>query len=207
MMLRSQNGPIDTPTSSNGAGFRAVEAVQYTCCAGQRTEEALPALPDMPEVRGTVVADGDVLRWYIHPVLDAEQTWGAMAVALDLVFDDGSRLSELGPTDQYGILATARGQLEGKALFPDQWNDVQVDLSVAVGRTITDVLVVADPPEAPGELTGWIDGPYVGPLPADPPIDDPVAWVDTRRGTHSSGDFSRGNNIPATAWPLSLIHI
>lgn len=207
MMLRSQNGPIDTPTSSNGAGFRAVEAVQYTCRAGQRTEEALPALPDVPEVRGTVVADGDVLRWYIHPVLDAEQTWGAMAVALDLVFDDGSRLSELEPTDQYGILATARGQLEGKALFPDQWNDVQVDLSVAVGRTITDVLVVADPPEAPGELTGWIDGPYVGPLPADPPIDDPVAWVDTRRGTHSSGDFSRGNNIPATAWPNGFCFI
>ena len=28
-----------------------------------------------------------------------------------------------------------------------------------------------------------------------------VSYVDTRRGTNSTGGFSRGNNLPATAWP------
>ena len=28
-----------------------------------------------------------------------------------------------------------------------------------------------------------------------------MSYVDTRRGTNSTGGFSRGNNLPATAWP------
>src|SRR5699024_9577333 len=30
---------------------------------------------------------------------------------------------------------------------------------------------------------------------------DPVAWVDTRRGSHASAEFSRGNTLPLTAMP------
>ncbi len=51
------------------------------------------------------------------------------------------------------------------------------------------------------DLTGWIDGPYLGPAEPEPDPEDLVAWVDTRRGTHSSGDLSRGNTLPLTAWP------
>src|SRR5699024_8870386 len=251
-------------TSKDGAGFWARSTLRYTLTAGERTEAALPALEGADALIGRTVQADDVLRVFIHPRLDAAQTWGATCVALDLRFADGSRLSELQPVDQYGVPATARGQGEGKILYADQWNDVQVQLGAAAGREIVEVLLVADVPgdetdadvpeggasegepvveltadlprpdtlptatdppphslptgtdlekdlEAAGdaaeeqnELIGWIDGPYLGDsarLPADPPAQDPVAWVDTRRGTYASGDFSRGNTLPITAWP------
>src|SRR5699024_7436964 len=38
-------------------------------------------------------------------------------------------------------------------------------------------------------------------LPPAPPAQYPAAWVDTPRGPSPSGDFSRGNTLPITAWP------
>lgn len=282
MIVTADPGPVGSPTSKDGAGFWARSTLRYTLTAGERTEAALPALEGADALIGRTVQADDVLRVFIHPRLDAAQTWGATCVALDLRFADGSRLSELQPVDQYGVPATARGQGEGKILYADQWNDVQVQLGAAAGREIVEVLLVADvpgdetdadvpeggasegepvveltadlprpdtlptatdphphslptgtdlepdhedpvepgdpaaqkdreDPEAAGdaaeeqnELIGWIDGPYLGDsarLPADPPAQDPVAWVDTRRGTYASGDFSRGNTLPITAWP------
>ncbi|MGP5716432.1 GH92 family glycosyl hydrolase [Brachybacterium tyrofermentans] len=342
MIVTADPGPVGSPTSKDAAGFLATSALRYEGSAGESSETTLPALEGLAPVVGRVIERGDVLRFYVYPQLDAELTWGATHVSIDLVFKDGSRLSELDPRDQYGTAATAAGIGEGKILYADQWNDVQVALDIAVGRTIAEVLLmaaipdgvdeqpedalVADPaaagpavnlldidlersdpsgtvqahadptlgasqiaswdlgdetdleddpdeaqdpaddagltarddadiatteegaptahdgpaapktapesaedtaaesasatasttadtaeetagdaapsePAAPVELIGWIDGPYVGPLPADPPREDYVAWVDTRRGTYASGDFSRGNNLPLTAVP------
>src|SRR5699024_12353744 len=102
---------------------------------------------------------------------------------------------------------------------PAPWNAVPLALAAAVGRPATEVPLVLDapadpdpalldevegpPPDAP-ELTGWVDGPSLAPRPADPPLSDPVAWVDTRRGTNGSADFSRGNTLPLTAMPHGL---
>ncbi|MFC0672939.1 GH92 family glycosyl hydrolase [Brachybacterium hainanense] len=195
-------GPVGSPTSKDGAGFLAATAVRYAFVPGA---PAHAALPDQEGIIGRTVGEGEMLRTYVFPDLDADQTWGATAVAVDLVFSDGSCLADLSPRDQHGVDATAAGQGAGKILYADQWNDVQVSLDAAVGRTITGVRLVGDAPQTRtaggGELTGWIDGPYLGTVPADPQISDPVAWVDTRRGTYASGDFSRGNNLPLTAWP------
>ena len=281
MIVIADPCPVGSPTSKDGAGFWARSALRYTLAAGERAEVALPALEGADALIGRTVRADDVLRVFIHPRLDAAQTWGATYVALDLRLADGSRLSELRPLDQYGVPATARGQGEGKILYADQWNDVQVHLGAAVGREIVEVLLVADvpgdqaeaeaadagapgsgpaidltaaeprpdivptatdphphsvptgvdpgdegyedsrdhegsrdhaDPEAAGdasddrreeheELIGWVDGPYLGDsarLPADPLLEDPVAWVDTRRGTYASGDFSR-SPTPAPA--------
>src|SRR5699024_3522471 len=137
-------------------------------------------------------------------------------VAVDLLLEDGSRLSEHDPVDQYGTPATAAGIGAGAILHPDQWNDVQVDLTALAGRTVVEALLVLEAPADPEvdlldgiedalrgapALTGWIDGPRLGPRPADPPPSDPVAWVDTRRGTHSSAEHSRGSTLPLTAMP------
>ncbi|HEX7352764.1 GH92 family glycosyl hydrolase [Brachybacterium sp.] len=215
MIVTADNGPVGSPTSKDGAGFLAPSAVRYTASSGESGEAALPAVAGGEELIGRTVASGEVLRWFVHPVLDPALTWGATFVGVDLVLEDGSRLSAHDPQDQYGTPATARGFGEGRILFPDQWNEIQVDLRGIVGRTITEVLLVLDLPEdpdadllddegrraEPATLTGWIDGPYLAPLPADPPLTDPVAWVDTRRGSNASGDFSRGNTLPLTGLP------
>ena len=198
MIVTADAGPLETKTSKDGAGFLATSALAYRVRPGEVQQAELPA----GDLVGHRIAAGDVLRSYVFPALDPAQTWGATHVAVDLLLEDGTTLSSLDPRDQHGVGATASGQGEGRILYADQWNDVQVDLAAAVGRTITGVLLVADPPAgAEGELHGWIDGPSVGPLLADPPIEDPVAWVDTRRGSYASGDFSRGNTLPLTAWP------
>ena len=211
---------MGSPSSKDGTGLLTRSSLRYAGRPGERSEAPAPVLEGLEELRGRTIAPGDLLRWYVHPVLDGSQTWGATHVALDLVLDDGSRLSDAAPRDQYGTEATARGLGDGRILYADQWNDVQVDLTGLAGRTIAEVLVVLDAPadpEAdllddvdgasqrpqPGDetLIGWIDGPHLGPRPADPPLEDPVAWVDTRRGSHASGEFSRGNTLPLTAMP------
>ena len=219
MIVTADQGPVSSPTSKDGTGFLAASCVRYRAHAGERAEAPLPPPPGSAELRGHRISRGEVLRWFVHPRLDAAQTWGATFAAVDLVLDDGSRLSELFPEDQYGTAATARGLGEGRILYADQWNDVQVDLDALAGRIVQEVLLVVEVPGDPDadlldavddtapdpagaeELTGWIDGPYLGPRHEDPPLEDPVAWVDTRRGTHSSGEFSRGNTLPLAGMP------
>src|SRR5690625_5462030 len=152
------------------AGIRDGHVTGVQTCALPISLEGADAL-----IGRTVQAD-DVLRVFIHPRLDAAQTWGATCVALDLRFADGSRLSELQPVDQYGVPATARGQGEGKILYADQWNDVQVQLGAAAGREIVEVLLVAD---VPGDETdadvpegGASEGEPVVELTADLPRPD-----------------------------------
>jgi hypothetical protein len=146
-----------------------------------------------------VVAAGDRLRSKVYPELDAGLSYSATYVAVEVVFADGTRLE--GARDQYGKAADAAGQGAAKILYADQWNDVQVDLTAAAGKTIAQVVLVVDAPEAGHEFAGWIDDVEIGPAPAEPDGSDLVAYVDTRRGTNASHDFSRGNTLPITAWP------
>ena len=227
MILTPDQAPVGSPhrrevaadPAPSAAHDAGPSAVRYAGAAGERAEQALPAAALPGGLLGRTIAPGEVLRWFVRPALDEAQTWGATHVALDLVLEDGTRLSTLEPRDQHGSLATARGLGEAKILVADQWNDVQVGLEALVGRTIAEVLVVLDAPEdpeahlledpsdEPGEaaptepLHGWIDGVSLAEAPADPPLEDPVAWVDTRRGTHSVHEFSRGNTLPITALP------
>jgi len=145
-----------------------------------------------------VVQAGDRLRYKVYPELDAGLSYSATYVAVELVFSDGARSAGV---DQYGKPADAAGQGAAKILYADQWNDVQVDLTAYAGKTIADVLLVVDAPDAGHEFVGWIDDVEVGPAPVEPDGTDLTAYVDTRRGTNASHDFSRGNTLPITAWP------
>jgi predicted alpha-1,2-mannosidase len=169
-----------------------VDGVRYSGTSGGRQEAALPA-------DGPVVSAGDRLRYKIYPELDAALTYSATYAAVELVFTDGSRLES--PRDQYGKPADAAGQGAAKILYADQWNDVQIDLTEAAGRTVAQVLLVVDAPEAGHEFAGWIDDVEIGPAPAEPDGSDLTEYVDTRRGTNASHEFSRGNTLPITAWP------
>ena len=218
ILTPDHDAPVGSPHARELAPGTVPSALRCTGEAGSRTEQTLPAESGADALVGRTIAPGEVLRWFVHPALDESLTWGATHLALDLVLEDGSRLSEHAPRDQHGSLATARGLGEARILVADQWNDVQVGLEGVVGATVAEVLVVLDAPadsEAhlleepaaePGAapsatLTAWIDGVSVAAAPADPPLEDPVAWVDTRRGTHSVHEFSRGNTLPITALP------
>src|SRR5690625_3674135 len=77
MIVTADPGPVGSPTSKDGAGFWARSTLRYTLTAGERTEAALPALEGADALIGRTVQADDLLRVFIHPRLDAAQTWGA----------------------------------------------------------------------------------------------------------------------------------
>ncbi|TCC39944.1 GH92 family glycosyl hydrolase [Kribbella sindirgiensis] len=178
--------------TSSRAGFSGVDGTRYSGTSGGRQVVPLPG-------GDRVVAAGDRLRYKVYPELDAGLSYSATYVAVEVVFADGAGLD--GARDQYGKAADAAGQGAAKILYAGQWNDVQVDLTAAAGRTVEQVVLVVDAPEAGHEFVGWIDDVEIGPAPAEPDGTDLAAYVDTRRGTNASHDFSRGNTLPITAWP------
>ena len=67
------------------------------------------------------------------------------------------------------------------------------------GRRVRAAAVVTAPPDG-GDTEVWLDAVTVGPRPSAH-VTGRTDLVDTRRGTHSSGAYSRGNNVPAAAVP------
>ncbi|MPV50225.1 LPXTG cell wall anchor domain-containing protein [Pseudactinotalea sp. HY160] len=200
MLTEVAGGPSSSSTAKTGVGFTGTRSLHY---GGQVTGDGgASAVNTLFETDVELTADSQ-LTYKIFPELDRGLTYASTHAAVDLVFDDGTRLSETGATDAYGFGANARAQGTGNILWPDQWNSVTVDLSAFAGRTVTDVLLAYDQPDAPAGTTvgGYLDDVTLDHAVERDTSDGLVSYVDTRRGTNSSGGFSRGNNIPATAWP------
>jgi predicted alpha-1,2-mannosidase len=205
--LRLADGPEATYTARPHAGFTGVHSLEYsgevTVAAGGNassavfdvsipvtaaTELSYRVFPQFNDDAGA--SQGQALRY--------SGTW----VAIDLHFTDGSLLSRLNARDQHGFVLSPRGQGESKSLYTQQWNHVQSRIGeVAAGRTIDRILVAYASPFGPAKFRGWLDDISVSEGSIAPVAKHPSDYVLTTRGTNSSGDFSRGNNIPATAMP------
>ncbi|WP_414637641.1 GH92 family glycosyl hydrolase [Amycolatopsis sp.] len=155
-------GPERSPAAKRGAGFTGPRALRFTGRDGGTLFEV-----DLE------TAEYDELSYVVFPDRDAEYT--STRTFLDVEFADGGTLTE---------------PLDGKALYPDQWNLVRRPLPP--GRRIRAITLTA-------HGTGWIDDVRIANRP--PRGADPVDWVRTTRGTHSSSEFSRGNTFPAVAVP------
>ena len=201
--VRVGQGPASGATHKPRAGFTGLHALGF---AGAR-EGAGPVTQVLFDGLGVPVGPRTRLSYVVLPDLRGDLRYPSTYVALDLAFTDGTFLSDLPATDAHGTGAAARAQGEGKILYPDQWNSVRIDVgAVAEGRTVDAILLRCDPPEgmADAAFSGWLDDVALTAEPAGAPGaggDALVDLVDTRRGTMSSGQFSRGNNAPATAVP------
>jgi predicted alpha-1,2-mannosidase len=213
LKLQIGNGPTASDTAKTGVGFTGTKALQYTGRhLGAGPASSTSTLYENVDV--TVESDSQ-LSYLVFPVLDGEQTYAATFVAVDLVFSDGDAettlLSTSDAVDSYGYAANAADQGRANVLWPNQWNKVTVDLGQFAGRTVTDIRFTYDHPvdglkgiETPTgatAFTGWLDDISIGAAEERDISDGFVSYVDTRRGTNSTGGFSRGNNLPATAWP------
>lgn len=153
---------------------------------------------------GHRIRPGDELSYKVFPERGSSSSYASTYVAIDLIFTDGSRMSAApDATDTDGSPISARGHGLQKVLYTDQWNSIHIDLSRYAGKTVDKVIVVYDNPDDGGagqRFSAWFDDLSVQ---RAPKIDlrNRASIVDTRRGTLSSGDFSRGNNLPATAMP------
>lgn len=202
-------GPTSSYTAKTNVGFTGVQSLQYS---GRQLDAGAAASSTLLySDLNLAIQDDTELSYKLFPQLDAGQSYASTFVAVDLVFADGSTLSESNAQDVNGYGVSAVEQGRSNSLFPDQWNSIKVDLSSFAGKTVSDIVFSYEHPgdgvrgvELPDSETvvnGWIDDIEVGAAEQRDTSDGLVSYVDTRRGTNSTGGFSRGNNFPATAWP------
>ena len=180
-------------TAKPGVGFTGLRSLHYRGSADGSQQQKLFDI-DLP-----VRADTQ-LSYVIFPQrVEDDLRNPANYVVVDLVFDDGSRLSTSGALDQHRVPATARGQGDGRVLYPDQWNFVSIDLGrVAAGRRVKQIVLDHDGPAA--SIEGYVDDIRIG---SEVPEtrQQPADFVETRRGSNANFHFSRGNVFPAMAVP------
>ncbi|MDR0570930.1 MAG: GH92 family glycosyl hydrolase [Clostridiales Family XIII bacterium] len=126
-------------------------------------------------------------------------------IALDLEFSDGSRLSELGGTDQYGHFLTGAAQGGNKHLYSKQWNLVKCDLSkIAAGKTVSKIFVNYDKPDNRSGKTlnidAYVDCVKIGSADMSPKA-TPVEYANIFVGNNDKGLYSRGLQWPAVMTP------
>ncbi len=197
------SGPTTSPTAKPLVGFSGTRALRFD---GELVAEGrAQASCVLFDVELCVTPETE-LSYVLFPHLTpGDPHYASTYAAVDLAFADGTRLSQLGARDQHGAVASPRGQGDSKTLSADQWNAKRVALgTVAAGRTITGILLAYDGPPGPGSFRGWVDDIRVDTASVPEHTGGSVRPSDlvlTTRGTNSTGAFSRGNNIPATAVP------
>ncbi|GAB2971573.1 GH92 family glycosyl hydrolase [Amycolatopsis acidiphila] len=193
------SGPVSGYSSKPRAGYTGLRAFHYT---GTQTSQGRGySYNKMFDVHIPVQPDTE-LSYKIFPEFTAaDLRYPSTNVSLDLAFTDGTYLSGLGATDQYGFTLSPQGQGAGKALYTNQWNLIRASIGkLARGRTISRILLGYDSTSGPASFTGWVDDVQVAPVHQQPAarLSDNVL---TTRGSNANGNFSRGNNFPATAVP------
>nr|WP_246612394.1 GH92 family glycosyl hydrolase [Actinoplanes bogorensis] len=200
MQSRVGGGPASSPTAKANTGYTGLKAFQI---AGRHTAEGRGYAYNKVFDVDIAVQDDTELSYLVFPEFNrADQSNPATYTAVDLAFTDGTYLSGLNAKDQHGITVSPTEQGKSKTLYTSQWNLKKSRIgAVAKGKTIDRVLVGYDKPSGPTSFRTWFDDITIGDVAAARPQDKLSAYVDTRRGTQSSSDFSRGNNFPATAVP------
>jgi predicted alpha-1,2-mannosidase len=192
VQLKIGKGPEAPYAAKAGMGYSGLRALHYASAAG-------PARTKLFTTDVTIAAD-TTLSWLVLPEIVDGDTAASTYVSLDLVLDDGSRVSASATRDHHGVALGAKAQGDSKTLYPQQWARKAVRLGevpALLGRRVVAVeLEVAG--QAP--TSGWIDDVQLG-TQAVSAAQRPSDHVLTTRGTQSNGTFSRGNNFPATAVP------
>ncbi|WP_167467534.1 GH92 family glycosyl hydrolase [Streptomyces rishiriensis] len=200
MLTVVDRGPSGSPTAKAGAGFTGRRALRY---AGRHTAAGRAYSYNKVFDVDVPVGSRTRLSYRIYPAMaDGDLDYAATHVSVDLAFTDGTYLSGLGASDQYGFPLSPRGQGAAKVLYVNQWNDVVSGIgAVAAGKTVDRILLAYDSPGGPARFRGWVDDIALRAAAPEPRKEHLSDYALTTRGTHSSGGFSRGNTFPATAVP------
>ena len=184
----------DAYTAKPGVGFTGLHSLHYEGHADGKQSIV------MFDVDVPVRADTQ-LSYLLFPCVSSDDLANPSTyVAVDLEFDDGSRLSASAATDQHRIRANAHALGTSRMLYVNQWNKLTIELGhVAAGRHVRHVIVTHDGPA--GAFEGYLDDLRIGSAPVQVANERPSDEVNILRGTNSGHAFSRGNNVPAVTLP------
>ncbi|SEG88076.1 alpha-1,2-mannosidase, putative [Nonomuraea solani] len=209
--MRSQvgTGPSGGFVAKPRAGFSGTHAFQYA--GGTTAQTGGHSTNKVFEVDIPVTATTELSYLVFPEFTAADLRYPSTYVSVDLLFEDGTYLSDLKAVDQHGVRVAPRQQGASKTLYADQWNYKRSLIGeVAQGKRIERILVAYDSPAGPAGFRGWVDDIKIVSARKRQPYDaglargrqaGPSQYVSTTRGTNSTGGFSRGNNFPATAVP------
>lgn len=194
-------GPGASYNAKIGAGFTGTHALRFagsTLGAGRAY-----SYNKVFEVDLYVTRTSELSYVIFADEVANDREYASTYAAVDLLFDDGTYLSELDALDQQFATASPAGQGASRTLLAGEWNHKVVNLgAVAHGKTIKRILVGYDrTSNARSDFGGWVDDIRISKGPEHPAPTRPSDYVITTRGTNSSGGYSRGNNFPATAVP------
>ncbi|HEV7964764.1 MAG TPA: GH92 family glycosyl hydrolase [Actinoplanes sp.] len=193
-------GPASSPTAKAGVGYTGLKAFQIS---GRHLADGRAySYNKVFDVDLAVTAETE-LSYLVFPEFNKDDLSNpATYTAVDLAFTDGTYLSDLKAVDQHGIVVSPTAQGASKTLYTAQWNARTSRIGdVAKGKTIDKILLGYDKPSGPTSFRSWFDDIKIANAAPAQPKAHLSDYVETRRGTQSSGDFSRGNNYPATAVP------
>ncbi|TWT85097.1 Glycosyl hydrolase family 92 [Planctomycetes bacterium CA13] len=202
MTTKVGSGPSGGYNMKPRAGFTGMHSLKY---AGKHTADGRGYATNRIFDVNIPVSKTTRLSYCIFPELTGNDLqYPSTYAAIDLRFSDGTQLSSLDPIDAYDVSATAHGQGSGKVLYPNQWNQVRIELGrIAKGKTVRAIQLSYDNHGATDttEFQGWIDDIKIEATPKNIDGSSLTHYVDTRRGTNSSSAFSRGSNEAITTIP------
>ena len=130
LQVSTGNGPEQPYAAKRGMGYSGAHAMRYRGDTAGRVR-LFPV---------DIGVDKDTtFSWMVMPEIVRGDSSSSTGVSLDLVFDDGSRLSETHARDQHGAPVGAAGQADSKMLYPQQWAHKQIrlgDVPALQGRRI-----------------------------------------------------------------------
>ncbi|MDR0380422.1 MAG: GH92 family glycosyl hydrolase [Oscillospiraceae bacterium] len=195
-----------------GAGNKGWTGAASLSVNGTKTAENASSYTAIYSGLAIQVHPNTRLSYMVLPNVGGQSTtnydyeYTSMYASIDLEFSDGTRLKDLGATDQYGTVVSPAAQGDSKIMDTNQWLRILSHIgAVASGKTISRIIVGF-------EKNGGTPGKNVSTYFDDIAIyreDDPVVtnladYTNILRGTNNDGGFSRGLTVPAVTWPFGF---
>ncbi len=198
------NGPTSSQAANTYCGFTGQSALSvYGRQTGKENTYAANVIFDSLSIK---VEKNTRLSYVIYPALfdgSYDYSHTSKHMSIDLLFSDGTRLSQLDCTDQNGIGLHPRLQGDGDVLTTEQWNYVEAEIGEkAYGKTVCAILVYFDmqSTKSPSPFLAYFDDVKLENK-SDTVYEHPADYISILRGTNNTKSVSRGITTPLVTLP------
>ncbi len=199
------NGPKESSAAYTNLGFTGSSALRVY--AEQTAKENTSARNVIYKDLNIKVSENTRLSYVIYPALSDsskyDYNYTSMFFSVDLLFTDGTYLSDLSALDQNGFGLDPLSQGKSEALYTMQWNYIESNIGeVAKGKTIKSILIYfnMDKTKTKSRFLTYFDD-IVIENKEKTVYEHPSDYVSILRGTNNTKAVSRGITVPLVTVP------